>query len=85
MFETMIIPKALKHNKTLKELDISNRNGSSSGDIKAEGAKHVAEMLKVNAVLKKLDVRGDYSLGEEVQQALREAVRDREGFELLID
>ena len=46
-----------------------------------EGAKAIAEALKVNPVLTKLDLKGNY-LGEAGKQAVRDAVKDRSGFEL---
>ena len=41
----------LKVNNSITELDISNKGGEASGDIKAEGAKYIAEMLGINASL----------------------------------
>ena len=49
------LSEALKTNKSVTELDISNRGGSSSGDMKAEGAKYLAEMLSVNGALTKIE------------------------------
>ena len=49
------LSEALKTNKSVTELDISNRGGSSSGDMKAEGAKYLAEMLSVNGSLTKME------------------------------
>ena len=45
------LSEALKVNKSVTELDISNGGGSSSGDIKSEGAKYIADMLSVNGEL----------------------------------
>ena len=45
------LSEALKINKSITKLDMSNGGGSSSGDIKAEGAKYIADMLCVNASL----------------------------------
>ena len=45
------LSEGLKINKSITELDISNANGSSSGDIRAEGAKYIADMLLFNASL----------------------------------
>ena len=45
------IAEGIKATKSLKKLDISNRNGSSSGDIKSEGAKYIAEAIANNASL----------------------------------
>ena len=49
------LSEALKTNKSVTELDISNRGGSSSGDMKAEGAKYLAEMLSVNGSLTEME------------------------------
>ena len=47
-------------------------------------AAAIAEALKVNALLKKLDVRYNSILGGAGEQALRDAVKGRAGFELLL-
>jgi hypothetical protein len=49
--------------------------------IGVEGAKAIAEALKVNAVLTKLDLRIN-NLGEAGKKAVRDAVKNRSGFEL---
>jgi hypothetical protein len=49
--------------------------------ISAEGAKAIAEALKVNAVLTKLDLKYN-SMGDAGEKAVRDAVKDRSGFEL---
>ena len=42
------------NNTSVTDLDISNANGSSSGNIKAEGAKFIADMLMHNKTLVKI-------------------------------
>ena len=46
-----------------------------------DGAKAIAEALKVNPVLTKLDLRWN-NMGDAGEKAVREAVKDRSGFEL---
>ena len=46
-----------------------------------EGAKAIAEVLKVNPVLTKLDLEYN-NLGEAGKKAVRDAVKDRSGFVL---
>jgi len=53
----------------------------SSNKIGDEGARAIAEALKVNAVLTKLDLKYN-DMGEAEKQAVRDAVKDRSGFEL---
>ena len=48
-----------------------------------EGGVAMAKALEVNAVLKKCDLRYN-GMGEEAKAALREAVKGKEGFELLM-
>ena len=55
-----------------------NLNGNNIG---VDGAKAIAEALKVNPVLTKLDLY-DNNLGDAGEKAMREAVKDRSGFEL---
>ena len=50
-------------------------------NIRADGAKAIAEALKVNPVLTKLDLRIN-GLGNAGKQAVRDAVKDRSGFVL---
>ena len=52
--------------------------GNGIGD---DGAKAIAEALKVNAVLTKLHLEYN-NLGEAGKKAVRDAVKDRSGFEL---
>ena len=52
-----------------------------SNSIGPEGAKAIAEALKVNAVLTKLYLHNN-NLGDAGEKAVREAVKDRSGFEL---
>ena len=49
--------------------------------IGADGAKAIAEALKVNAVLTKLDLRWN-NMGDAWIKAVRDAVKDRSGFQL---
>ncbi len=44
----------LKGNSSLTELDISNPKGLSAGDIRAEGAKYIAELLSHNHTIVKI-------------------------------
>ena len=53
----------------------------SSNFLDAEAGKALAKALEVNAVLKRIDLRFN-RMGEEEKEAVREAVRGREGFEL---
>ena len=73
------IAEALKVNAVLTTLDFSwNRLGS-------EGATAIAGALSSGmAVLKKLDVQDNNNLGGAGEQALRDAVKGRDGFELLL-
>ena len=41
-------------NTSITELDISNEHGATSGDMKAEGAKFIADMLASNHTIVKL-------------------------------
>jgi Ran GTPase-activating protein (RanGAP) involved in mRNA processing and transport len=75
------IAEGVKASKSLKKLDMSNGGGTSSGDIKAEGAKYIADALRVSTSLTKLDVRYNGIRGE-AEEALREAVKRRDGFSL---
>ncbi len=50
--------------------------GNEIGD---EGAKAIAEALKVNAVLTKLDIRYK-NMGDAGKKAVRDAVKGRSGF-----
>ena len=63
----------------LKTLDLRHNN------LGAEGSKAITEALKSGmAVLKKCDLRYNSSMGESGRRMLRDAVKDREGFELLV-
>ena len=53
-------------------------NHNNIGD---DGAKAIAEALKVNPVLTKLHLEYN-DLGDAGKQAVRDAVKDRSGFEL---
>ncbi len=46
-------------------------------NIGVDGAKAIAEALKVNAVLTKLDLKYNSNLGDAWKQAMRDAVKDR--------
>ena len=63
-------------NRVLTFLSLDNNN------IGAEGAKAIAEALKVNAVLTKLDIRINLNMGDAGKEAVRDAVKDRSGFVL---
>ena len=62
-------------NRVLTELNLRNNS------IGPEGAKAIAEALKVNPVLTKLDLKYN-KLGDAGKKAVRDAVKDRSGFEL---
>ena len=47
-----------------------------------EGAEAIAEALKVNATLTKLNLEGNYNMGDAGKRAVRNAVKDRSGFVL---
>ena len=53
----------------------------SNNNIGSNGAKAIAEALKVNPVLTKLNLEVN-NLGEAGEKAVRDAVKDRSGFEL---
>ena len=60
-----------------------------SNSIGHEGAKALAEALRVNHTLVKLDlisygISGNYNIGDAGKEALREAVKGRAGFELRV-
>ena len=55
-----------------------NLGYNSIGD---DGAKAIAEALKVNPVLTKLDLRYN-NMGDAGKQAVRDAVKDQSGFVL---
>ena len=68
---------AQKFSRVLTSLNLrSNR-------LDAEAGKALADALSVNAVMKKCDVSGNW-LGEAAKRALRDAVKDRQAFELLV-
>ena len=50
-----------------------------------DGAKVIAEALKVNPVLTKLNLEYSKNLGEAGKKAVRDAVKDRSGFVLLLE
>ena len=54
-----------------------------SNSLGPEGGKAFAEMLKVNTALTKLDVRYN-DIGGKGKQELRESVKGREGFDLIV-
>ena len=55
----------------------------SYNSIGADGAKAIAEALKVNPVLTKLYLWSN-NLGEAGKKAVQDAVKDRNGFELTL-
>ena len=75
---TKAICKALKQNKTLKELDLSGYDNIG----RAAGAKHVADMLGVNGALTECNLRNNSSMGEEAQASIRNAVQGKAWFKL---
>jgi hypothetical protein len=56
---------------------------SEGGGIGPEGGKAIAEALRVNAVLKKCNMKFN-NLGHEAEAGLREVVKGKERFELLV-
>jgi Ran GTPase-activating protein (RanGAP) involved in mRNA processing and transport len=70
------IAEALKVNAVLTKLKLRNNR------IGPEGAIAIAEALKVNAVLTKLDLKYNSNMGDAGKQSMRDAVKDRSGFEL---
>ena len=75
--EAIVLAKLLKGSGVLTDLNLKNNR------IGPDGAKALARSLKVNAVLKSCDVRFN-GLDEAAKNELRDAVKGREGFELLI-
>ena len=75
------IAEALKVNPVLTILELGGKLGDMLGGIGDDGAKAIAEALKVNPVLTKLDLRFN-NMGDAGKQAVRDAVKDRSGFEL---
>jgi len=69
--------EALKFNTALTDLNLALNN------LGAEGAKAIAEILKFNTALNKLDLRYN-SMRDKDEQVLRDSVKGREGFELLV-
>jgi Ran GTPase-activating protein (RanGAP) involved in mRNA processing and transport len=70
------IAEALKVNAVLTSVDLRFNS------IHDDGAKAIAEALKVNAVLTNLDIRANEMVGDAGEKAVRDAVKDRSGFEL---
>ena len=60
-------------NRVLTKLDLHDNR------IRPEGAKAIAEALKVNAVLTKLDIQYN-NMGDAGKKAVRDAVKGRSGF-----
>ena len=58
--------------------------GEFEGAYTAEGITAIANALKVTASMTRLDVRGNYFLGEGGKAALRKALEGRSGSELLL-
>ena len=65
-------------NRVLTELWLG---GNEIGDV---GAKAIAEALKVNAVLTKLELSFNRDMGDAGEKAVRDAVKDRSEFELML-
>ena len=63
-------------NRVVTKLWLNHNN------IGPEGAIAIAEALKVNAVLTKLNLEYNSNMGEAGKTAVRDAVKDRSGFEL---
>ena len=55
----------------------------ASNNIGSEGAKPLADALRINASVSHLDARYN-DLGDEGKAILREAVKEKPGFELLL-
>ena len=77
---TVVLADALKTHKHLTKLKLSgNKCGS-------EGGMAIADMLRTNTSLTWLSIEGDRGDNEiglgEAEQALRNAVKGRDGFEL---
>ena len=58
--------------------------GLGGNELDAEAGKALAKALEVNGVLKKCDLRYNSSMDMEAKAALRESVKGKEGFELLM-
>ena len=76
--EAIVLGELVKVSRVLTSLDVS------ANELDPKAGKALADALSVNRVLKSLDVRFNSSLGEEGKQALRDAVKGRDGFELLV-
>ena len=74
--DAILIGSDLQFMAVLTELYLG---GNEIGD---EGAKAIAEALKVNAVLNKLSIQYNISMGGAGKKAVRDAVKGRSGFEL---
>ena len=69
------------------QLDLSSNqlcglDGYGRGTYTAEGITAIADALKVTASLTRLDVRYNYSMGDEGKAVLRKAAEGHSGFEL---
>ena len=71
------IAEALRVNTALTDLSLGGNH------IGAEGANAIAEMLKFNTALNKLNMQYN-NMRDEGKQELRDSVKGREGFELLV-
>ena len=77
-------PFALAHPLPIFTSDSRALHRLANNGLDAEAGKAIASALNVNAVLKKIDMRANFGLGEDAKQLLRDAVAGRDGFELLV-
>ena len=67
------IAEGVKASKSLKKLDMSNGGGHSSGDIKAEGTKYIADALRVSGSLTSINLC-DNNISAEGAKAMCDAL-----------
>ena len=80
------LPDAILLASDLSKADVSGSLTSldlQQNNIGAEGAKALADALRVNGSLTKLDVRRNFDLDGETKTLLRDAAKDKSGFKLL--
>ena len=66
-------------------MEVSSHGDEGGGaEGSAEGGKAIAEALKFNTALNKLDLRYNGNMRDEGKQELRDSLKGREGFELLV-
>ena len=92
--EALILARAIPEMGSLTSLDLSSnqlcgmsynvRTYNWEGTYTAEGIIAIAVALKGNGSLNKLDARANGLRSDEGKAALQDAVRSKEGFELLI-